>query len=56
MCALVALKCPTSRLMLSGDVVEEESWNAVNEGSLEAVRRIKEWELYDIRALSRQVD
>lgn len=37
-----------------GDVVEEESWNAVNEGSLRAVESTPNWQLYDIRALSRQ--
>jgi len=37
-----------------GDVVEEESWNAVNEGSLRAVEATPGWQLLDIRALSRQ--
>lgn len=33
-----------------GDVVEEESWNAVNEGSLRAVESTPNWQLYDIRS------
>ena len=33
-----------------GDVVEEESWNAVNEGSLRAVEATLGWEIFDIRS------
>ena len=32
-----------------GDVVEEESWNAVNEGSLRAVESTPGWQIFDIR-------
>ena len=37
-----------------GDVVEEESWNAVNEGSVRAVEATPGWQIFDIRAISRQ--
>ena len=33
-----------------GDVVEEESWNAVNEGSLRAVEATPGWQILDIRS------
>jgi hypothetical protein len=38
-----------------GDVVEEESWNAVNEGSLRAVEATPGWQLFDIRCVTMQV-
>jgi len=38
-----------------GDVVEEESWNAVNEGSLRAVEATAGWQLLDIRCVTTQV-
>lgn len=33
--------------------MEEESWNAVNEGSLRAVESTPNWQLYDIRYSSK---